>query len=131
MVLLRINHVRVGISLLIHKMGDRLHYFSIILMEESQNLSRSRKASEKGTLCLLTFLCLTWNTSKGNSINWTKALISSIIQGVKGWESHVFFVDNLLLFYKAEVKSIQMLHGAFTRFSKASGLQDNTKVVYI
>ncbi|KAH0724770.1 hypothetical protein KY284_000635 [Solanum tuberosum] len=35
-------------------------------------------------------------------------------------------LDDLLLFCKAEVKSIQMLHDAFTRFSKASGLQANT-----
>ncbi|XP_059302283.1 uncharacterized protein LOC132054256 [Lycium ferocissimum] len=38
---------------------------------------------------------------------------------------HICFADDLLMFCKTDVKSIQMLQGAFQRFSAASGLEAN------
>ncbi|WMV07308.1 hypothetical protein MTR67_000693 [Solanum verrucosum] len=40
---------------------------------------------------------------------------------------HICFADDLLMFCKADMISIQLLRGAFQRFSDASGLQANTE----
>ncbi|KAH0636256.1 hypothetical protein KY289_036171 [Solanum tuberosum] len=40
---------------------------------------------------------------------------------------HICFVDDLLMFCKDDLKFIQLLQGAFQRFSRAFGLQANNE----
>lgn len=57
-------------------------------------------------------------------------LISTTTQNVRSWALRTCFADDLLMFIRGDLPSIQLLGDEFGMFSKAFGLKANRRVIF-